>query len=335
MKPEARAFLGLDIGGQSIKGIRLEAEGRISLRASRPTPAASGAAAVLSALDEVVAELLGPGPAAAAGAGTPGAVDGAGRVVGEAVNIPGWKGSDLRAALAARVGGPVVVRNDGNVAAYAEWAARGGRARALLFIGLGTGIGGGFVEDGRILSGIDDKAVEIGHVVVHHGGRRCACGRQGCVEAYAAGPSIGRIAAELAAGPDWAATGLAAAIRERGGAADARLVYEAYAAGDPLAREVHGIAAEALGRATAAALAFLAPDLVVLGGGVLAGAGDLVRDVAAIAPGYVYDAAWRDVRYERALLGPEAGLLGAVLCGAALALDRSDFFKLAAAATSA
>jgi glucokinase len=330
MSPEAPAFLGLDIGGQSIKGFRLEADGSVSSRASRRTPSTEGAAAVLGAASEVVAELRAAGPVAAVGIGTPGAVDAEGRVAAEAVNIPGWRGTELGSAVATFAGAPAFVRNDGNLAAYAEWAARGGAARALLFVGLGTGIGGGYIEDGRILSGIDDRALEIGHLVVRPGGRPCACGRSGCVEAYAAGPSIGRIAAELAPGRD---TPLAAAILARGGQADARLVYEFFAAGDELAREVHGIAAEALAMAIAAALALLAPDRVVLGGGVMAGAGALVEDVAALVPKYVYDAAHRDVRFERALLGPEAGLLGAALYGAASKLERSALLSLAAGAT--
>ncbi|HOX31402.1 MAG TPA: ROK family protein [Spirochaetales bacterium] len=332
MKPEAPAYLGLDIGGQTVKGLRLEADGRISLRTVRPTPASKSAAAVLDAAREVVEELLGPGPAAALGAGTPGAVDAAGRIAGEAVNIPGWRGTELGEALAGFARAPARVRNDGNLAAYAEWAARGGRAKALLFVGLGTGIGGGFVEDGRILPGIDDRAVEIGHLIVHYGGRPCACGRSGCVETYASGPSIGKIAAELALKPEWGGSDLAQALRSPGIRADARAVYKAFAKGDELARAVHRIAAEALARAIASALALLAPDTVVLGGGVLAGAGALVEEVAALVPSYVYATACEGCRYERALLGPEAGLLGAALYGASFRLERPGFLELSRAA---
>lgn len=345
MKHEG-AYLGLDIGGQSVKGFRLEADGSVSARCFRPTPATSGAAAVLLVVTEVLDELCARGKAATAGVGTPGGIDAAGRIVGEAANIPGWQGTDLRAAVEAAAGAPTSVRNDGNMAAYAEWAARGGAARALLFVGLGTGIGGGFVEDGRILSGIDDRALEIGHVVVYpEGGRACACGRSGCVEAYASGPAIARIASDLAFGREaglarkrppasWDSP-LARAIRASDGMTDARAVYDAFARGDPLAREVHAIAADALARAVAAALAILAPDCVVLGGGVLAGAGALVEDVAALVPRYVYDVAYRDCRFERALLGSEAGLLGAALFGASRILDREELMRLSLAAIEA
>ncbi|MDP3176861.1 MAG: ROK family protein, partial [Spirochaetaceae bacterium] len=162
-----QAYLGVDIGGQSIKGFRLEADGTVSLRSVRPTPAARGAGAVLAALGELLTELDAPGPAVAVGVGTPGGVDAVGRIAGVAVKIPGWKGVELAAEVARLARAPAFVRNDGNLAAYAEWAVRLGSSKALLFVGLGTGIGGGFIEDGRILGGVDDKAVEIGHVIVY------------------------------------------------------------------------------------------------------------------------------------------------------------------------
>ena len=333
MDPKAskRAFLGLDIGGQSIKGIRLEGDGSVSRRAARATPAASGAAAVLAVAAAVLAELESLGAAAAVGVGTPGGVDAEGRVVGEAANIQGWQGVALGEAVAKAAGAPAHVRNDGNLAAFAEWAARGGSSRALLFVGLGTGIGGGYIENGTILGGIDDKALEIGHVVVYPEGRKCACGALGCVEAYASGPSIGRLAVEMAPRFQGALSRAAAA----GQAINAREVYAALAAGDPLAAAVHAIAAEALSRVIGQALALLAPDCVVLGGGVLAGAGRLVADVAKQAPGHVYAAASALVAFEAARLGPEAGLLGAALYAASSLLSREELFALASRAVAA
>jgi glucokinase len=331
MRSSEGAYLGLDIGGQSIKGFRLEADGSVATRVTMPTPASSGASAVLGAVAEVVEELRAGGPIAAVGVGTPGGVDPEGRIVGEAANISGWMGVELAASVSRAAGAPARVRNDGNLAAYAEWAARGGSSRAMLFVGLGTGIGGGYVEDGRLLSGVDDKALEIGHVIVYPEGRACACGRSGCVEAYAAGPSIGRLAVELAPRFD---TALAREARAAAAAINAREVYAALAKGDELAKEVHSIAAEALSRVIAIALAFLAPDTVVLGGGVLAGAKSLVSDVAAQARRYVYAAASDGVRFERALLGPEAGLLGAALYGASSTLAPEGLFALSARARS-
>ena len=324
------AFLGLDIGGQSIKGLRMERDGSVSARSSALTPASSGARAVLAAVAEVLGRLREGGSVAAVGAGTPGGVDRDGRVVGEAANIAGWRGVGLGESIALAAGAPAVVRNDGNLAAYAEWAARGGASRALLFVGLGTGIGGGYIDDGRILGGIDDKALEIGHVIVYPEGRPCACGRSGCAEAYASGPSIGRLAVDMAGGFDSPlARAARAAVAGGGGAAiNAREVYEALAKGDALAAAVHAVAVEALSRVIGQALAFLAPDSVVLGGGVLAGATGLVADVAREAPRFVYAAASEGVRFEAARLGAEAGLLGAALYGASTVIPRGELLEL-------
>ena len=322
------AFLGLDIGGQSIKGLRLERDGNVSVRTSAPTPASDGARAVLAVVAGVLARLREGGAVAAVGAGTPGGVDRDGRVVGEAANIAGWNGAGLGESIALAAGAPAVVRNDGNLAAYAEWAARGGASRALLFVGLGTGIGGGYIDDGRIFGGVDDKALEIGHVIVYPEGRPCACGRSGCAEAYASGPSIGRLAVDMAGGFD---SPFARAARSGGGggsAINAREVYEAYAKGDELAAAVHAVAVEALSRVIGQALAFLAPDIVVLGGGVLAGATGLVADVAREAPRFVYAAASEGVRFEGARLGSEAGLLGAALFGASTVIPRGELLEL-------
>jgi glucokinase len=328
---DGSAFLGLDIGGQSIKGFRLERDGSVSKRASRTTPASEGAAAVLAVVAAVLDDLESSGGVAAVGLGTPGGVDDRGRVVGEAANIQGWRGVGLGEAAARAAGAPAFVRNDGNLAAYAEWAARGGSSRALLFVGLGTGIGGGYIEDGRILGGVDDKALEIGHVIVYPEGRPCACGASGCVEAYASGPSIGRLAVELSPRFD---SPFARAARQAGAVVNAREVYEALALGDALAAAVHAIAAEALSRVIGQALAFLAPDCVVLGGGVLSGARSLVADVAGRAPRHVYAAASEGVKFEPALLGPEAGLLGAALYGASTVLSRGELFELSRLAST-
>ncbi len=275
-------YAGIDIGGQGLKGIVLDQAGVLRIEAMRSTPAGEGRDAVLRIVADLVKELSSLGPLSSMGVGSPGGVDRAGVVVGMAANISGWAGTGLGEAVAAMAGAPCVVRNDANLAAYAEWVARSDSSWALLFIGLGTGIGGGFVEDGRILGGCNDRAVEIGHSVIEPGGRRCACGVAGCAEAYASGPSMGRIAADLALGRDAglgsleprglgeSLEGSALAARARAGEQlNAHDVYAAYARGDSLAKLVDSIAAAALARAAATGMALLAPDTLVLGGGVI------------------------------------------------------------------
>lgn len=342
-----KLYAGLDIGGQSIKGMVLDTQGRVRQELTRITPSSEGAAAVLAVIGDVVHELSLTGEIASVGVGTPGGVDREGVIVGIAANISGWYGTRLGEEITAMAHAPCSVRNDGNIAAFAEWAVRGGRSRGLLFVGLGTGIGGGYIEDGRILGGRNDMALEIGHIVVEPRGRSCNCGVDGCSEAYASGPSIGRIAAALGRGEDaalgtlvraaapaqaWQGSPLAARALS-GELFNAREVYEAYAVGDPLALAADAIASEALARAISTGLAMLAPDTVVIGGGVLAGAPHLVARIAELVPRYVYEDAWRHCSFEKAQLAHKAGLLGAALYGASLVIDRPELLSLASRAS--
>ncbi|MDX9826924.1 MAG: ROK family protein [Spirochaetia bacterium] len=338
-------FAGIDIGGQSLKGIVLDQAGILRIEAVRSTPAGEGRQAVLRCIADLVEELSSLGALSSVGAGTPGGVDKRGVVVGMAANISGWAGTGLGEALAAMAAAPCVVRNDANMAAYAEWGARFNTSSALLFIGLGTGIGGGFIEDGRILGGCNDRAVELGHSIVEPGGRSCACGVSGCAEAYASGPSIGRIAVDLALGRDarlgsmeprdidrsFAGSRLAARARA-GELLNARDVYAAYAQGDPLAVCVDAVAAAALARSAATGLALLAPDTLVLGGGVIEGAPHLCSSIQAQLPGLVYGDGWKGCRVEKARFLQKAGLYGAALYGAAQAESREELTALAARA---
>jgi glucokinase len=343
-------FAGLDIGGQSIKGIVLDSAGRMVRKSSRPTPAREGAQAVLETIRQVIAELSETGKLVSVGVGTPGGVDREGTIVGMSANIDGWYGTRLGAAIGSMAKAPCGVRNDGNIAAYAEWAVRGGSSKALLFMGLGTGIGGGYIEEGKILGGCDDRALEIGHFIIEPSGRNCVCGISGCSEAYASGPSIGRIATALALGEDaflgslardsmlesfgsFEDSALAARARE-GLHINAREVYEAFTRGDSLARAVDSITAWALARTAATALALLAPDLVVLGGGVIQGAGHLPEAIAAKMSKLLYIDGWRHCRFEPARLSHRAGLLGAAFYAASLVGTSSDVFALSSGPAS-
>lgn len=190
------------------------------------------------------------------------------------------------------------------------------------------------VERGRILSGVDDMAVEIGHIIAFPEGRLCACGIRGCGEAYASGPSIARIAMETARSAEMDDSRLALGIR--GGAlVEARDVYEAFASGDPLAVSVDEIVIETLARLCATGIAMYAPDCVVLGGGVMRGAAHLPGEVARRTRSKVYESAYRRVRFEAAACGHEAGLLGSALFGARGLIGEPELFSLAAKAFSA
>src|SRR5918994_3637247 len=138
---------------------------------------------------------VGPGGLTAVGVGSPGAVDDEAGTVTSARNLPDWEGSyPLAEKLEAALAAPVALSNDVNVATQAEFALGAAKPyRSLLGVFWGTGVGGGVVLDGELWEG-RGGAGEIGHMVVKSDGRRCPCGRSGCMEAYA-----GRGAMELRA----------------------------------------------------------------------------------------------------------------------------------------
>jgi glucokinase len=224
------------------------------------------------------------------------------RTVTVAVNL-GLNGERLPDRVAARLGVPVLMENDGNAAAIAEsrfGAAYGSRVSMTLTVG--TGVGGGVVVANHVLAGGRGLAGEIGHVCIDPGGRACPCGGSGCLEAYASGPAILRDA-------------ITAGLPSR----TALEVVVAARAGDATAAAVIASAGQALGHGVAQVCAVVDPEIVVVGGGVAAGAGALLLDPLrrAVADNLPLRAMTPPPHITAAICGPDAGAVGA----AALARD--------------
>jgi len=294
----AERAIGIDVGGTKIAAGVIDRNGRILRRVERPTPTESRDE-FLELLDEIVDDLRAEA-AEAIGFGLPSTIDQrTGRVVGS-VHVP-LADFDFRDHAAARFSIPVALDNDGNAAAIAEWKIGAGRgASDMIMLTLGTGVGGGLILDGKPYRGWVGAGAEIGHMVLAYGGEPCTgnCTGHGHFEQVSSGRAADRKAVELL-GPD--ATG-----RELVGAA----------------REGNGEALEAvreIGRRLGAALGSLVnvfnPEVIVIGGG-FSQARDLFPEPAletmkleALPPG-------RDlVRVVPALLGPDAGLVGAGFVG--------------------
>lgn len=305
----------LDIGGTKIAGALVDPEGRLVVRAHRPTPAREPAETLMAAVTAVLDELSAH-PAWAAltclGIASAGPVDTAAGTVSP-VNIPGWRGFPLveRIRSHPRVPAlaPVTLIGDAVAMTAAEhWlgAARG-VDNALCMV-VSTGVGGGLVLDGRLHAGRSGNAGHIGHISVDLNGPACPCGARGCVEGMASGTAIAAHA--LASG--W--------TPPAGTAATAADVAAAARRGDRIARAAYERAAQALAAGIAATAALVELDLVVIGGGV-AQAGDtlfgpLRRRMAEYA---VLDFA-RDLPIVPAGLALDAGLVGAAAAASALSM---------------
>ncbi len=181
----------------------------------------------------------------------------------------GWDEVDVVRELKDRFGVPVWVENDCKLAALAEAHFGAGRdARSVLYVTLGTGVGGGFVHEGKILAFGDLGETEIGHVVVDPDGPRCACGNTGCVEALCSGPGLANLSALLAKRhPElWKASLLADSGADQ--VIRSERVLQAWEAGDRFGTTVMEYAARGLASALAAAVNLLVPERIVIGGGV-------------------------------------------------------------------
>jgi glucokinase len=304
--------IAVDLGGTKLLAGVVDPHGVVVRRAVRPTNTANEDA-LLAEIEAAVEELIDDG-VAALGLGIPSTIDQrAGRAV-SSVNIP-LAGVDFRARLRERFGLPAAIENDANAAALAEHRYGAGKGtRHMVMLTLGTGIGGGLILDGRLYRGALGAAGELGHVTLDVDGPPCqgTCPGIGHLEALASGTAADALARAAAAEDPDGDLGRAGA---EGQEVDARLAVDLAAAGPGDARDVLERVGVYLGHGIASFVNIFNPELVVLGGG-FARAGDLLFEPArrivaerALAPA-------RDVvRIVPALLGVEAGLIGAGLVG--------------------
>jgi glucokinase len=270
---DTRATVGVDLGGTKIQTV-LVRDGEVLGSARAPTPQSGVPGDVIDAIVETVRGARGQASAAESelagvGIGTPGEIDKQAGAVALAANVPGFSDRvELGPLVSKQLGGlAVTVDNDVRVGVLGELRRGAGRPyRSLLGVWVGTGVGGGLVIDGELRDG-RGAAGEFGHVVVEPGGRRCSCGRRGCVEAYA-----GRARMELRARK----------LLERGHKTDLFRIMEqrdrqrlssgvfarALEHGDAMAGELIEKASWALGIGLASAQNLLDLEAIIIGGGL-------------------------------------------------------------------
>lgn len=323
MSAGRRLVLGLDFGGTKLAaGLVDAATGRVLAERRQPTDAAAGAAAALATMLAMARALQAEAEAPVEGVGINfgGPVDAARGVVLRSNHVPGWDDFPLVERSAAALGVPARLENDANGQALAEARYGAGRgSAAMVYLNIGTGVGAGIVFDGQLFTGAHGLAGELGHMTIRPGGPRCACGRDGCLEALCAGPAVARRARERLALLSPAERQAAALVRRAGSlaAVSGREVTALAAEGDALALAILDGVLSDLAQGLANVATVLDPDVFVLGGGAAAyGPRQLDRLRALLrerafaplaAPGVA-------ARVEPAQLGADVGILG----GAAL-----------------
>ena len=309
--------VGVDVGGTKIAAGLVAGDGSLVARDRLETPA-DDADAVLEAIAEVAARLCRDNgmPQLALGVGAAGLVDTDG-VVLYAPNVA-WRDEPLRERLVGRLDVPVLVANDGSVAAWGEFRVGAGSdvPGSSLMLTLGTGVGGGLIMEDRLLLGNWGVGGEVGHIIIREGGNQCPCGNRGCLEAYASGTAIGRTARRRLEAGEVPEDSLLHELDELTGKSVTLTAHE----GDAAAVEVLAECGFWLGVGVASLVNALDPAVVIVGGGAMQ-AGELLLEPARIscAERIIGADVRRPVPIVRATLGDDAGVIGAGL----LALDNA------------
>lgn len=311
---DAAGSIGVDLGATKTVAAVVDASGTVRHHERWATGADRGAEAVVEELVGHLRACRAASPIAvrAVGIGVAAQVDTLGSVR-FAPNLR-WREFPLGRRVAEATGMPVRVLNDVRAATVGEWrhgAARGERFVVCLF--MGTGLGGGAVIDGRLLTGTSNAGGELGHLTVARNGRRCTCGNAGCLEAYVGGWAIAARAQERVL--ERPAAG-AALVALAGGSIEglrAEHVTRGASAGDPLAIEVLAEVRDHLADGLVGMSNAFNPRLIVAGGSVVDGAGSLFEDAFAAARARMLPSVAEPIRCARAALGESAVTIGAAV----------------------
>jgi glucokinase len=313
-------LMGVDIGGTKIAAGLVTPDGEIRSQLKAPMISREGPAlalaAVVSAIDSLYGQVKSPAFIQGIGICAPGPLDPNTGVIVNPPNLPCWRDFPLSSEIAKKFGVPIKVDNDANAAALAE--ARWGAGRGyknVFYATIGTGIGTGIILDGTIYHGRTGAAAEGGHVSIDYRGPRCGCGKLGCIEALAAGPAIAlRARAHLRrdVGTDSAILGLAHGDIE---AVTSEMVGSAYAAGDPMAKNILLETIDFLSVWIGNTIDLLEPDVILIGGGAATMLGPLFDEIRDRLPGYCVNSRCQEIPILKARYGADAGIAGgAALC---------------------
>ncbi|MBS4209601.1 ROK family glucokinase [Bacillus sp. FJAT-50079] len=311
-----KKLVGIDIGGTSIKLAFLTESGNINHKWEIATNKQEGGKHVISEIAASIFEKLEElhmerDQLIAAGVGAPGPVDTEKGLLFEAVNI-GWPDDyPLSDLMETALNIPVAIDNDANCAALGEmWQGAGKGAKNMICITLGTGVGGGVINDGDIVHGSKGAAGEVGHITsVPHGGARCNCGKTGCLETVASATGIVRMAKEKMT--DFEGDSKLKQQFAEQGTISAKDIFETASLGDSLAQETVHDLANYLGLALANVSVVLNPEKIVIGGGVSKAGDGLMTPLTTYFKKYAFKPVAENTEMVLAELGNDAGIVGA------------------------
>lgn len=304
-----RYALGVDLGGTAIKFGLVSDIGEIVERHQVPTPVGEGSQAIIQKMIEGLKRLgMKDLDIEGIGVGVPGLVEIEKGVVRLAPNL-NWSQFPLLSELEVAYRKRWVIENDANAALLGErWVGGLKGVQDALMITLGTGVGGAILTQGRLVRGVGGVAGEIGHIPVNRAGIRCGCGRIGCLETEASATALVRHTKEAL---KQGRVSMLEQVIAQNGTLTPMDISVAAEAGDPLAQEMFTKIADWLAFALGGLLNTLNPEKVLIGGGLAYAGEQLFRPLKEALPRYALDVALEDVTVERAMLGNDAGIIGA------------------------
>lgn len=305
-------YVGIDIGGTNIKLALVSASGAVSRRGILETQPEQGPAMAFQRIHTALASLVGTRRVHGAGVGCAGLIDVERGVLRSSPNLVEWENKPLQRIAGRALGVYTIVDNDATCAAWGEYRCGGLRGvDDMVFITLGTGVGGGVISGGRLIRGAENYGGEIGHITVDPRGPKCRCGNRGCVEAVAG--TYGMLRRARALMREGNSRYLSRWVSQERRRLTPMLLSEAARSGDRIARLVLNEAAEALGIAVASLVNVFNPAAVVVGGGVGASFDLLKPQVERTVRRRAFEAPAKLVRYEVSRLGNDATAVGAAM----------------------
>lgn len=310
-------YIGVDLGGTNIAVGLVNEKWEILHKASVKTNVADNDAMIKDMADLIKRVLnekeVSLDEVKSVGVGIPGAIDAKAGVVIYSNNIK-FANFPFVEKLKQYIDKDIYISNDANVAALGEVVAGAAKGfQSAVIITLGTGVGGGIVNDGKILEGYNGISCEIGHIVIEVDGEECTCGRKGCFEAYSSATALIRdTKRKIEECPD----SLLAKISREDGKVTAKTVFDAYKLGDKSATEVVSKYIKYLAEGVANICNFLGPQVVLIGGGVSHEGDTLINPVREQVSKLTYGNKFMNhAEIKRALLGNDAGIIGAAALG--------------------
>jgi len=316
-KKSPEITIGIDLGGTKILAIAVDSDHRVIANSKGSTPVAAGVAGICSRMKELADETVAKTGVSwdrihQVGIAVPTSIDPA---TGDALHAPalGWRNQPVKPAVEEIFGRPVVLENDVNCGTLAE-AKTGAAKSQRIVVGyfVGTGLGGGIVINGKLHTGLKGAGAELGHEVVRANGRRCGCGKKGCIEAYCSKTAFCRQFEKLLPKQPSLLSKLGHLDFSSG--IKSKVLKKAYRAEDEVVCSVLNKGMEMLGIACANMMSVIGPDCIVIGGGVIEALGkELMPVIEKSTKEHLFAFAPEDVNLKLSRLGDNAVPLGAAI----------------------